>query len=92
MADFIQVTQGSGATIATDQAGGAHYQRIKITDGTADSENHWTINSSNEGLVKVNAALPIGANYIGLATVNIGSSNATLYAVEIGRASCRERV
>lgn len=37
MADNVAVTQGSGTTVATDDASGAHYQKIKIVDGTADS-------------------------------------------------------
>lgn len=37
MADNVEVTAGSGTTIATDQVGSDHYQRIKLTDGTADS-------------------------------------------------------
>lgn len=38
MADNVTITQGSGTTIATDDIGGVHYQRVKPTlgaDGTA---------------------------------------------------------
>jgi hypothetical protein len=38
MADNVAVTPGAGATIATDEVGGAQYQRIKVhfgADGTA---------------------------------------------------------
>lgn len=38
MADNLAYTPGSGATVATDDIGGAHYQRIKLAsgaDGTA---------------------------------------------------------
>lgn len=37
MTDGVTVTAGSGTTIATDQAGGEHYQKVKLVDGTADS-------------------------------------------------------
>jgi len=37
MADNVNITSGAGTTIATDQCGTDHYQRIKLTDGTADS-------------------------------------------------------
>jgi len=40
MADNVPITAGSGTTIATDDvtdAGGAHYQKIKIADGAANS-------------------------------------------------------
>ena len=39
MADNLNITSGSGLTISTDDAGGAHYQRIKLVDGTLDSTN-----------------------------------------------------
>ena len=38
MADNVAITAGSGTSIATDDIGGAHYQRIKLAtgaDGTA---------------------------------------------------------
>ena len=37
MTDNIAVTAGSGTTIATDDVGGVHYQRVKLVDGTLDS-------------------------------------------------------
>lgn len=44
MADNITLNSGSGgSSLATDDvtdAGGAHYQRVKLTDGTANSETH----------------------------------------------------
>lgn len=49
MADNVTLNSGTGgATLATDDvtdAGGAHYQRVKLTDGTANSETH--INAGN---------------------------------------------
>ncbi|MDM0042157.1 hypothetical protein QTI05_24175 [Variovorax sp. J22R193] len=65
MADNVPITAGSGTSIATDDVSGDQYQRVKITDGTADSANHLTVNASGEALVKVNAALPAGTNNIG---------------------------
>jgi hypothetical protein len=38
MADNLQISQGTGTTIATDEvSSGAMYQKIKLADGTADS-------------------------------------------------------
>jgi hypothetical protein len=37
MADTVDITAGTGTTIATDDVAGVHYQRVKLTDGTADS-------------------------------------------------------
>lgn len=40
MADNIAITAGSGTSVATDDitdSGGAHYQKIKLADGTANS-------------------------------------------------------
>jgi len=38
MADNIAITAGTGTTIATDQVGTVHYQKVKLIDGTSDSE------------------------------------------------------
>ena len=51
MADNVAISAGSGTTIATDEIGGAHYQRIKLAsgaDGTASD-------------VSADAPLPVGA-------------------------------
>lgn len=42
MADDVPITAGSGTNIVTDDIAAAnrHYQRVKISDGTADSEIH----------------------------------------------------
>lgn len=37
MADNVPITAGSGTTIATDEVGTDHYQKVKLVDGTADS-------------------------------------------------------
>lgn len=40
MADNVDITPGSGATVATDDVAGAQYQRVKLTDGTPNGDNH----------------------------------------------------
>ena len=37
MADNVPITAGSGTTIATDDVGGEHFQKIKLAVGVADS-------------------------------------------------------
>jgi hypothetical protein len=37
LADNLGYTPGTGSTIATDDVGGNHFQRVKLTDGTPDS-------------------------------------------------------
>jgi hypothetical protein len=37
MADNVDITAGTGTTVATDQVGTVHYQRVKLVDGTLDS-------------------------------------------------------
>lgn len=63
MADNISITPGSGNSVATDDIGGIHYQRVKITsgaDGTA------TDVSAAAPLPTVQTgALPAGTNNIG---------------------------
>ena len=43
MADNVDITPGAGATVATDDVGGRHYQRMKLTDGAEGSENHASV-------------------------------------------------
>lgn len=40
MADNLGFTPGTGSTVATDDVGGNHFQRIKLTDGTPDSSQY----------------------------------------------------
>jgi hypothetical protein len=37
MADNVQITQGTGTTVATDDVSGTHYQQLKLVDGTLNS-------------------------------------------------------
>jgi hypothetical protein len=37
MTDNVQITEGTGIPIATDEIATVHYQRVKLTDGTTDS-------------------------------------------------------
>lgn len=61
MADNIDISPGSGATVATDQvANGRHYQRMKLTDGAEGSENHASVRADGTqevSLSDLNAAL-----------------------------------
>lgn len=61
MADNIDISPGSGATVATDQVGsGRHYQRVKLTDGAEGSENHASVRADGTqevSLSDINAAL-----------------------------------
>ena len=36
MADNVAITAGAGTTVATDDIGGVHYQRVKLVDGTLE--------------------------------------------------------
>lgn len=47
MADNVGITPGTGATIATDDVGGAQYQRLKLTDGTPDSSAYIAGDTAN---------------------------------------------
>jgi hypothetical protein len=61
MADNIDISPGSGATVATDQvAAGRHYQRFKLTDGAEGSENHASVRADGTqevSLADLNVAL-----------------------------------
>lgn len=43
MADNVDITPGAGATVATDEVDGRHYQRMKLTDGAEGSDNHASV-------------------------------------------------
>ena len=61
MPDNVDITPGSGATVATDQVGsGRHYQRVKLSDGAEGSENHASVRADGTqevSLSDVNASL-----------------------------------
>lgn len=46
MADGVQVTPGSGATVAADEISGQQYQRVKLTHG-ADGVNDGDVSRIN---------------------------------------------
>lgn len=48
MADNISITAGTGTSVATDDVGGNHYQRIKISNGEADSSTHLGVYAEDE--------------------------------------------
>lgn len=53
MADNVDITPGSGATVATDDVGGRHYQRVKLADGAEGSENHASVRADGTQEVSV---------------------------------------
>lgn len=77
MADNVPVTPGSGASFATDDVSGVHYQRVKISDGTADATNHWEIESDGMGQVRAapKSTTPVSGNQ---GPLTISSSSVTL--------------
>lgn len=87
MADNVAITPGVGATVATDQVGSAHYQRVKITDGTADSENHMLVEAAGN----ITAKLIAGTAAIGKLAANsgvvIGDVNVVSNTLATGAAS-----
>lgn len=67
MADNVAITAGTGTSIATDDVGGAHFQKVKLIDGTADSSAAIPGDATNGLDVDVTRlpALPAGTNNIG---------------------------
>ncbi len=53
MADNVDITPGAGATVATDEVGGRHYQRMKLTDGAEGSDNHASVRADGTQEVSV---------------------------------------
>jgi hypothetical protein len=68
MADNVEISAGTGTTIATDDTGGGlHFQRVKLVDGTADSTAAIAGDATYGLDVDVTRlpALPAGTNNIG---------------------------
>jgi hypothetical protein len=87
MSDNLTVTAGTGTTVATDQVGTAHYQRVKVTDGTADSENHLIVDSSGNAMVKLAAGTAAFGKLAANSGVDIGDVDVTSVAVHQVNAS-----
>jgi hypothetical protein len=72
MADGVGITAGLGTTIATDDVGGVHYQRVKLVDGTADS-SALIPGEANRGLKTYNWKV---ARFSATPTISAGSAYA----------------
>lgn len=57
MADNVGYTPGTGETIATDDISGVQYQRIKLTDGLADSLTHLRVRNVNPATTDAGAVV-----------------------------------
>ena len=68
MADNLAITAGAGTTIATDDVGGVHYQKVKLFNGTADSSAEITGDVDNGLDVDVTRVIP------GTAATNLGKA------------------
>ncbi len=53
MPDNVDITPGTGATVATDEVRGRHYQRMKLTDGAEGSENAASVRADGTQEVSV---------------------------------------
>ncbi len=75
MADNVPITAGSGTSIATDQIGSDHYQKMKLFDGTADSTNAMVVDATGAASVAPNSVV---------STANSSTSNLAGAAVFTG--------
>lgn len=64
MADNVAITAGSGTSIATDDVGGNHFQRVKLVDGTLDSSAAIPGDATN-GLDVDVTRIAAGENFLG---------------------------
>lgn len=61
MADGVQITAGTGTTIATDDIGGIQYQRVKVTYG--DDGSATDVSSTNRLPVDVGASVAVTGTF-----------------------------
>lgn len=72
MADNVAITAGAGTSIATDDVAGAHYQKVKLYDSTADSSTGIGLGNGTAATA-LRVTLPTdGTGVVGL---NAGSNN-----------------
>jgi hypothetical protein len=57
MADDVAITAGTGTNIATDDIAGSHYQRVKISNGEADSATHLGVYAEDEAHTSADTGL-----------------------------------
>lgn len=82
MADNVQITEGTGKSVATDDVGGIHYQKIKIISGTDNETTGCPVDSSYGLAVDVKRAAASNVTVtadpvIDRATDNIGVAQQT---------------
>lgn len=75
MADNVTITAGTGTTIATDQVGTDHYQKVKLADGTADSS---TMVLAGGGVEAAALRVTIASDSTGVVSVDDNSSSLTI--------------
>jgi hypothetical protein len=82
MADNVAISAGTGTSVATDQVGSDHFQKIKIADGTADSSAMIGGDATNGLDVDVTRIIPgTGATALGKAEDAAHASGDTGVAV-----------
>lgn len=85
MADNIGSTPGIGATVATDEVGGVHYQIVKLADGTPDGTNKAKVDSGG-ALRVMDAGVNTAVQFFAL------SLSTTIVAVQTGGVNLANRV
>lgn len=75
MADNIDITPGTGKTIATDEVGTEHFQRVKLTDGTANSS---TVIAAGNGVAAQALRVTLASDSTGVVTVQDGGNVITV--------------
>jgi hypothetical protein len=77
MADNLAITPGTGASVATDEVGSDHYQKVKLVDGTADSS---TVIAAGGGTETNALRVTLANNSTGVVSVDDNSASLTVDA------------
>lgn len=84
MADNLELNAGSGgASLSTDDVSGQHYQRIKLTDGTANSTEVIagdTANGLDVDVTRVSGTVTVAGTVTASAGTNLNTSTLALEA------------
>jgi hypothetical protein len=75
VADNVAITAGAGTTIATDDVGGSHFQRVKLVDGTLDSS---TAIASGGGVEAGALRVTIASDSTGVVSIDDNGASLTV--------------
>jgi len=83
MVDNVAITPGSGATVATDEVGGFHHQRVKLVWGPDGTVNDTDVASGKSVPAQIRTAAGTAQTY-GTGAADAGTQRVTIGTDQLG--------